>query len=55
MYGPTKGSLRKELWEDLGAIRDLWEDPRCTGGDSDVMKFLEKEIGKEGFQVLYKK
>lgn len=36
MYGPN----RNFLWEDLGAIRGLWEDPWCIGGDFNVMRFL---------------
>ena len=35
--GPTKRDLREELWEDLGAIRGVWEEPWCLGGDFNVL------------------
>ena len=30
------------MWEDLGAIRGLWGDPWCVGGDFNVIRFLEE-------------
>ena len=27
IYGPIKRELREVLWEDLGAIRGVWNDP----------------------------
>ena len=27
IYGPIKSELREDLWEDLGAIRGVWNDP----------------------------
>lgn len=47
MNGPTKKTCRKELWENLGAIRGMWEDPWCIGGDFNVMRF-PKERNAEG-------
>ena len=28
------------MWEDLGAIRGLWGEPWCIGGDFNVIRFL---------------
>ena len=39
--------IREELWEDLGAIRGVWGDPCCIGGDFNILRFLE-ERNKEG-------
>ena len=32
VYGPVIGSEKEDFWEELGAIRGLWEDPWCIGG-----------------------
>ena len=34
------------LWEDLGAIRGVWGDPWCIGGDFNVLDFRGKETGR---------
>ncbi|RVW76004.1 hypothetical protein CK203_052807 [Vitis vinifera] len=31
--------FREPFWEELGAIRGLWTDPWCIGGDFNVIKF----------------
>ena len=31
VYGPVVGSSREDFWEELGAIRGLWQDPRYLG------------------------
>ena len=33
VYGPTEKRLRESFLEELGSIRDLWENPWCVGGD----------------------
>ena len=33
VYGPTVKRYRELFWEELGAIRGLWSDPWCIGGD----------------------
>ena len=33
VYGPVKRSKRELFWEELGALRGLWEGPWCIGGD----------------------
>ncbi|RVW59502.1 hypothetical protein CK203_115573 [Vitis vinifera] len=36
VYGPCFGKEREGLWEELGAIKGLWNDPWCVGGDFNV-------------------
>ena len=36
VYGPFSKVERDELWEEFGAIRGLWEDPWCLGGDFNI-------------------
>ena len=33
VYGPCSKKDRECLWEEFGAIRGLWEEPWCLGGD----------------------
>ncbi|RVX19160.1 hypothetical protein CK203_008802 [Vitis vinifera] len=37
----SKGE-KEDFWEELGAIRGLWDDPWCLGGDFNSVRFLEK-------------
>ena len=39
VYGPTLKRYREEFWEELGAIRGLWTDPWCIGGDFNMIRF----------------
>ena len=39
VYGPIMGGVREDFWEELGAIRGLWTEPWCIGGDFNVTKF----------------
>ena len=39
VYGPSITVEKEKLWEDLGAIRGLWGDPWCIGGDFNVIRF----------------
>ena len=36
VYGPCNRKEREALWEELGAIRGLWDEPWCLGGDFNV-------------------
>ena len=38
VYGPTVKRCR-ESWEELGAIRGLWNDPWCIGKDFNMTRF----------------
>ena len=39
VYGPFSKVERDALWEEFGAIRGLWEDPWCLGGDFNITLF----------------
>ena len=39
LYGPIKGRERRELWEELAAVKGLWSDPWCIAGDFNVVRF----------------
>ena len=36
VYGPFSKEDREILWEELGAIRGIWDYPWCLGGDFNV-------------------
>ena len=42
VYGPVIGSEKEDFWEELGAIRGLWEDPWCIRGNFNAIRFLEE-------------
>ena len=39
VYGPFSRDGRSLIWEELSAIRGLWEDPWCIGEDFNVIRF----------------
>ena len=39
VYGPTLKRYRDLFWVELGAIRGLWSDPWCIGGDFNMIRF----------------
>ena len=41
VYGPFSRDDREGLWEELGAIRGLWEEPWCLGGDFNITLYLD--------------
>ena len=47
VYGPTVYGRREDLWEELGAIRGLWGDPWCLGGDFNAIR-APRERNREG-------
>ena len=42
VYRPVIGSEKEDFWEELGAIRGLWDDPWCVGGDFNSVRFPEE-------------
>ena len=47
VYGPFSREERECLWEELGAIRGIWEDPWCLGGDFNIILF-QREMSRQG-------
>ena len=47
VYEPFSKKDRDCLWEELGAIRGLWEDPWCLGGDFNVI-LSQRERSRQG-------
>ena len=39
VYGPTIKTFRDSLWEELGAVKGLWDEPWCIGGDFNIFRF----------------
>ncbi|RVW38808.1 hypothetical protein CK203_074157 [Vitis vinifera] len=48
VYGPFNKKDRECLWDELGAVRGLWGDPWCVGGDFNVILAQGKGAGKGG-------
>eukprot|EP00261_Vitis_vinifera_P017250 XP_010646847.1 PREDICTED: uncharacterized protein LOC104878346 [Vitis vinifera] len=42
VYGPFTKVERKGMWEEFGAIRGLWDDPWCLGGDFNITLFQQE-------------
>ena len=47
VYGPFTKEDRDCLWEELRAIRGLWEEPWCVGGDFNVI-LSQSERSRQG-------
>ncbi|RVW19996.1 LINE-1 retrotransposable element ORF2 protein [Vitis vinifera] len=47
VYGPFSRDERECLWEELGAIRGLWDVPWCLGGDFNIT-LLQGERSRQG-------
>ena len=39
VYNPILVEEREDFWNELSAIRGLWNDPWCVGGDFNVLRF----------------
>ena len=51
VYEPYSGKDRKGFWEELGAIRELWNDLWCVRGDFNVVRFLVKRTSGSRLNV----
>ena len=47
VYGSFSKEDREILWEELGAIRGIWDDPWCLGGDFNVT-LSQRERSNQG-------
>ena len=47
VYGPFSREDREAFWEELGAIRGIWSDPWCIGGDFNVI-LSQRERSSQG-------
>ena len=41
VYGLVCRKEMENFWDELGAIRGLWSDPWCVGGDLNLIRFSE--------------
>ncbi|RVW28874.1 hypothetical protein CK203_112210 [Vitis vinifera] len=47
VYGPFTKNERDCMWDEIGAIRGLWEEPWCVGGDFNVI-LSQNERNRQG-------
>ena len=47
VYGPCNRKDREAMWEELGAIRGIWDEPWCLGGDFNVT-LSQRERRRQG-------
>ena len=47
VYRPFSKEEREILWEELGAIRGIWDDPWCLGEDYNVI-LSQRERSNQG-------
>ena len=47
VYGSFYKEDREAFWEELGAIRGIWNDPWCIGGDFNVI-LSQRENNSQG-------
>ena len=47
VYGPFTKEEKECLWEEFGAIRGIWENPWCLGGDFNITLF-QRERSRQG-------
>ena len=45
VYGPVVDSKSEFFWEELGAVRGLWNEPWCVGGDFNMVCFPRERRG----------
>ena len=47
VYGSCNRKEREALWDELGAIRGIWDEPWCLGGDFNVT-LSQRERRRQG-------
>ena len=47
VYGSCNRKEREALWDELGAIRGIWDEPWCLGGDFNVT-LSQRERSRQG-------
>ena len=47
VYGPVENRFRESFWEELGAVKGLWDGPWCVGGDFNEI-FFSNERSRGG-------
>ena len=47
VYGTFTKVERDGMWEEFGAIRGLWEDPWCLGGDFNITLFQKERSSQK--------
>ena len=47
VYGPFTKDERECMWEEIGAIRGIWEEPWCVGGDFNII-LSQRERNRQG-------
>ena len=55
VYGPFSKVERDALWEEFGAIRGLWEDPWCIGGDFNITLFSSERSSQRRISSAMRK
>ena len=55
VYGPFSKVERDALWEEFGAIRGLWEDPWCIGGDFNITLFSRERSSQRRISSAMRK
>ena len=46
VYGTTTFKDKERLWNELGAVRGLWNNPWCVAGDFNITSFSEERSGE---------
>lgn len=47
VYGPFTNVEREGLWEEIGAIRGIWDEPWCLEGDFNII-LSQRERSRQG-------
>ena len=53
VYGPTSNKNRELMWEELGAIRWLWGEPWCIGGDFNVIRLSDERNNLKNHEKIF--